>query len=123
MSSSARRKSGWWQTRRRTPIRKRSSPIRAVSKSLRSSRPQRPRPPAWISLLKVQTWGPGANRLISGLLASNLIAGLRDYLVAGEWRPGHDEVASEDNPLSGGGSGVLGGPQRRFGGRAAARLL
>src|ERR1700726_817705 len=136
MSSSARRKSGWWQTRRRTPIRKRSSPIRAVSKSLRSSRPQTPRPPAWISLLRVQTWGPDlgsrlgvqtwgpcANRLISGLLASNLIAGLRDYLVAGEWRPGHDEVASEDNPLSGGGSGVLGVPQRRFGGRAAARLL
>src|ERR1700738_2779027 len=149
MSSSARRKSGWWQTRRRTPIRKRSSPIRAVSRSLRSSRPQRARPPPWISLLRVQTWGPdlgsrlgvqtwcpdlgsrlgvqtwgpGANRLISGLLASNLIAGLRDYLVAGEWRPGHDEVASEDNPLSGGGSGVLGVPQRRFGGRATAWLL
>src|SRR5258708_2311139 len=118
MSSSARRKSGWWQTRRPTPIRKRSSPTRAVSKSLRSSRRQRPRPPAWISLPR-----SGASRLISGLLVSNLNAGLRDYLVAGEWRPGHDEFASEDNPPSRGGGGVLAVRQSGFGGSAAARLL
>src|SRR5258708_17975880 len=140
MSSSARRKSGWWQTRRRTPIRKRPMPIRAVSKSLRSSRPQRPRLPGWISLLKVQTWGPDlGSRLGVQTWGPDLgsrcqppdqrpfgfepYCRSRDYLVAGEWRPGHDEVASEDNPLSGGGSGVLGVPQRRFGGRAAAWLL
>jgi hypothetical protein len=53
-------------------------------------------------------------------LASNLIAGLRDYLVAGEWRPGHDEFASEDNRAGRGGGGVFGVHPRRFRGSAAA---